>query len=209
VIVSVLVAVTLGLLLAEAAEKWWSRPVMGLLGLGISVPGFVVGILLIIAFAVEVHVLPSGGYVSFASSPIENLKDMVLPTVTLSVYVAPALTRFVRARSVEVLREEYIDVARSKGMSRRRLLLLHVAPNTAVMSLTYLGLQVGALLSGAIVTEVIFSLPGMGATGLNALLNRDYPIVQGVVLLVGAGYVIVNLVVDLVYGVVDPRIRRG
>lgn len=206
---SILVAVPLGLLLAEKGEKWWSRPAMGVLSLGISVPGFVFGILLIIAFAVELHILPSGGYVSFAASPGQNLKDLVLPTITLSIYVAPALTRFVRGRSVEVLREEYIDVARAKGLSRQRLLSLHVAPNTAVMSLTYFGLQLGGLLSGAIVTEVIFSLPGMGATGLNALLSRDYPVVQGVILVVGAGYVIVNLVVDVVYGVVDPRIRRG
>jgi len=209
VIVSLVVAVPLGLLLAEKGEKLWSRPALGALSIGISVPGFVFGILLIIAVSVEVHLLPSGGYVSLTSSPVQNLRDMVLPTATLSIYVAPALTRFVRARGVDVLREDYIDVARAKGISRRRLLFRHVAPNTAVMSLTYFGLQVGTLLSGAIVTEVVFSLPGIGATGLNALLARDYPVVQGVVLVVGIGYVLVNLAVDIIYGLIDPRIRQG
>ena len=176
---SILVAVPLGLLLAEKGEKWWSRPAMGVLSLGISVPGFVFGMVLIIAFAVELHILPSGGYVGFAASPGQNLKDLVLPTITLSIYVAPALTRFVRGRSVEVLREEYIDVARAEGLSRQRSLSLHVAPDTAVMSLTYFGLQFGGLLGGAIVKEVMFGLPGLGATGLDAYCLVTIPSSRG------------------------------
>lgn len=209
VVVSVLVAVPVSLVMAEWSSRWWSRVLAWLINLGISVPGFVVGILLIIVVAVEVHAFPSGGYVRLGSSMGQNLRSMALPTVTLAIYICPALTRFMRARSVDILRREFIEVARAKGITRARLLARHVAPNTAVMSLTFLGLQLGSLISGAIVTEVVFSLPGMGQAGLNALLNRDYPVVQGVVLVVGSGYVIINLLVDILYGLLDPRIRQG
>jgi peptide/nickel transport system permease protein len=209
IMLTVVVGVPLSLLLAKGSHTWWVRVLSGVMTLGVSVPGFVIGVLLIIAFAVEWHLLPSGGYVSFAQSPAQNLKDMVLPTVTLAAYIGPALTRFMRARAVDVMHEEFIEVARAKGISQVRLFLRHIAPSTALQSLTYFGLQVGTLVSGAIVTEVIFSLPGMGQTGLNALLDRDYPVVQGVVLVVGTGYVLINLAVDLLYGVVDPRVRHG
>ena len=106
-----------------------------------------------------------------------------------------------------VLREDYVDTARSKGISNTRLLLRHVAPNTWINTMTYIGLQLGVLLSGAIVIEMIFALPGIGRLGLTAVLNRDYPVIQGVVLVASVGYVVVNLLIDLAYGLVDPRVR--
>jgi peptide/nickel transport system permease protein len=177
--------------------------------LGISVPGFWVGLLLIVVFAVWLGWLPSGGFVPLAKDPVGNIRHMVLPTVSLAIYLAPAVVRFVRVTAQAVLREDYIDTARVKGISTARVLFRHVAPNTMLLTLTYVGLQLGVLISGAIVIEVIFALPGLGRLGMSAVLNRDYPVIQGVVLTAAAGYVFVNLLVDVAYGLIDPRVRVG
>jgi peptide/nickel transport system permease protein len=204
---AVLAAVPLGLLLAEHRGRRWARAAMPLVTLGISVPGFWVGLLLIVVFAVTLGWLPSGGYVPFARDPLGNIRHMVLPTLSLAIYLAPAIVRFVRVTAQGVLREDYIDTARVKGIGPARVLFRHVAPNTLLVTLTYVGLQLGVLISGAIIIEVIFSLPGLGRLGMSAVLNRDYPVVQGVVLVASAGYVMVNLLVDLTYGLIDPRVR--
>ena len=204
---AVLIAVPLGLVLAQQRARWWSRPLMAVITLGISVPGFWVGLMLIVLFAVTLGVLPSGGFVAFSRSPAQNLSHILLPTVSLAIYLAPALVRFVRVTAQTVLREDYVDTARSKGISNARLLLRHVAPNTWINTMTYIGLQLGVLLSGAIVIEMIFALPGLGRLGLTAVLNRDYPVIQGVVLVASVAYVLVNLLIDLAYGLVDPRVR--
>lgn len=204
---SVLIAVPLGLVLAQQRGRWWTRPLMAAITLGISVPGFWVGLMLIVLFAVTLGILPSGGYVAFSRNPLQNLTHILLPTVSLAIYLAPALVRFVRVTAQTVLREDYVDTARSKGIGNARLLLRHVAPNTWINTMTYIGLQLGVLLSGAIVIEMIFALPGIGRLGLTAVLNRDYPVIQGVVLVAAVGYVVVNLLIDLAYGLVDPRVR--
>jgi peptide/nickel transport system permease protein len=156
---------------------------------------------------VTLGILPSGGFVPLSRSVTGNLSHILLPAVSLAIYMAPALVRFVRVTAQAVLREDYVDTARSKGISNARLLVRHVAPNTWINTMTYIGLQLGVLLSGAIVVETIFALPGLGRLGLTAVLNRDYPVIQGVVLLASVGYVLVNLVIDLTYGLVDPRVR--
>jgi peptide/nickel transport system permease protein len=196
-----------GLWLGERNRSWWVRPIMFTVTVGVSVPGFWVGLMLIVLFAVKLGVLPPGGYVSLGEDLPGNLKDMLLPSVTLALYLAPPLIRFLRASTVGILREDYVKVAHAKGMSGWRVLLRHVAPNALIPALTYLGLQLGVLISGAIVTEVIFALPGMGGLGLAAILDRDYPVVQGVALIVAAGYVLANLLVDLAYTLIDPRVR--
>ena len=208
-LVAIVVGLPLGLLLAQNRARWWSRPTAGLLTLGISVPGFWVGLLLIIVFSVWLKLLPSGGYLPLSKSVAGNLRSMVLPVVTLSIYLIPPLVRFVRVAAIEVLREPYVDTARAKGASSTRVLLRHVAPNTLITTVTYIGLQLGVLISGAVVVEVIFSIPGIGRLGMNAVLNRDYPVVQGVVLVVAAGYVFVNLSIDMAYAFIDPRVRTG
>ena len=199
-VLAVVIAVPLGLLLAQQRGRWWSRPLMAGITLGISVPGFWVGLMFI-------GVLPSGGFVPFSRNPAQNLSHILLPTLSLAIYLAPALVRFVRVTAQAVLREDYVDTARSKGISNARLLLRHVAPNTWINTMTYIGLQLGVLLSGAIVIEMIFALPGLGRLGLTAVLNRDYPVIQGVVLVASVAYVLVNLLIDLAYGLVDPRVR--
>jgi peptide/nickel transport system permease protein len=204
---SVVIAIPVGLLLAQNRDRWWTRPVSGLVTLGISVPGFWVGLLLIVLFSVTFKLLPSGGYVPLSRSVSGNLRAMILPSVTLAIYLIPSLVRFVRVTAANVLREDYIDTARAKGVGRTRILLEHVAPNTLITTITYVGLQLGVLISGAIVVEQIFSIPGLGRLGMNAVLNRDYPVIQGVVLIAAAGYVMVNLAIDLAYSVIDPRVR--
>ncbi|MFO1060453.1 MAG: ABC transporter permease [Dongiaceae bacterium] len=206
-LLAILVAVPIGLVLAQKRGRWWVRPAMAAITVGISVPGFWVGLMLIVLFAVTLGVLPSGGYVAATKNLGRNLSHMVLPTLSLAIYLAPALVRFVRVTAQAVLREDYVDTARSKGLGNWRILLHHVAPNTWINTMTYIGLQLGVLLSGAIVIEMIFALPGIGRLGLNAVLNRDYPVIQGVVLVAATGFVLVNLAIDLAYGLVDPRVR--
>jgi peptide/nickel transport system permease protein len=206
-LLAVMLAVPTGLLLALYRGRWWTGPLMSTITIGISVPGVWVGQLLILLFAVTLDVLPSGGFVQFNQDPVGNLSHIVLPVLALAIYLAPALVRFVRVTAQAVLSEDYVETARSKGISNARLLIRHVAPNTWINTMTYIGLQLGVLLSGAIVIEMIFALPGIGRLGLTAVLNRDYPVIQGVVLVSAIGYVLVNLLIDLAYGFVDPRVR--
>ena len=206
-LIALLTALPLGLLIGSKNDRWWSPYAMFLVTVGMSIPGFVTGLILIIVFAVKLRWFPAGGFVPLVDDPVGNLKSMVLPSVALAFWLAPPLTRFLRATTVGVMREDYLTTARSKGMTNRRLLVRHVAPNAGIPVITYLGLQLGTLIGGAIVTEVIFALPGIGRLGLNAILDRDYPVVQGVVLVVAAGYIFVNLLIDLLYGVIDPRVR--
>ncbi len=206
-LLAVVVAIPMGLVLAQGRDRWWARPLSGLVTLGISVPCFWVGLLLIVLFSVTFKLLPSGGYIAPARSLSGNARAMVLPVLTLAIYLIPALVRFVRVTAATVLREDYVDTARAKGVGNAGILLRHVAPNTLITTITYIGLQLGVLISGAIVVEIIFSIPGLGRLGMNAVLNRDYPVIQGVVLVAAAGYVIVNLAIDLAYSMIDPRIR--
>jgi peptide/nickel transport system permease protein len=206
-LLAVVIAIPMGLILAQNRDRWWTRPLSGLVTLGISVPGFWVGLLLIVVFSMTLKLLPSGGYVPMSRSVSGNLRAMILPVLTLAIYLIPSLVRFVRVTAANVLREDYIDTARAKGAGAWRILLQHVAPNTLIPTITYIGLQLGVLISGAIVIEIIFSIPGLGRLGMNAVLNRDYPVIQGVVLLAATGYVVVNLLIDLAYSLIDPRIR--
>jgi peptide/nickel transport system permease protein len=206
-LLALLIAIPIGLFIGSRNDRWWTPHAMFGVTIGMSIPGFVTGLLLIIVFSVKLGWFPPGGYVPITSDPLGNLQSMVLPAVTLALWLAPPLTRFLRATTVGVMREEYVATARSKGMSGRRLLARHVAPNAGIPMITYLGLQLGTLIGGAIVTEVIFAEPGMGRLGLNAILDRDYPVVQGVVLATAFGYIVVNLLIDVAYGFIDPRVR--
>ncbi|MBN9348876.1 MAG: ABC transporter permease [Devosia sp.] len=206
-VVAVVIAIPLGLILAQNRNSWWSRPASGLITLGISVPGFWVGLMLIVLFSVTLKILPSGGYTPPSKDLWLNIRSLILPVATLAIYLIPSVVRFVRVTAISVLREDYVDTARAKGTAPAAILLRHVAPNTLVTTITYIGLQLGVLISGAVVVELIFSIPGLGRLGLNAVLNRDYPVVQGVVLLAATGYVAVNLLIDLAYALIDPRVR--
>ncbi len=189
----------------RATDRW-----IGVVSLvGLSFPNFALGPVLILLFSIELGWLPVSGAGAATDPPWVFLLHLVLPAVTLGLSLAAVLTRMVRSAMLEEMSQDYIRTARAKGLSERRVLYRHALPNALLPILTVLGLQFGSLLAGAIVTETIFSWPGIGRLTLSAILNRDYALVQGCLLAVGLTYVGVNLVTDLLYTVVNPRVRRA
>jgi peptide/nickel transport system permease protein len=206
---SLVLAVPLGMTAAtrRGSRMDWLLNVSSLLGT--TIPPFVLGLLLILVFAVVLRIFPPGGYVPFAEDPLENLRDLILPMIALGSASVAVNFRQVRASMIEVLSQDYIRAARAKGLSERRINYRHAFPNALLPLLTLVGLQAGAILAGAIVVETIFLWPGVGQLAVSSILSKDYPVVQGVVLLSALSYILINLLVDLSYTVVDPRISYG
>lgn len=175
--------------------------------IGISVPSFFLGLLMIILFAVHLGWLPSGGYVAFGESPVGWLGSMTMPAFSLALLQAGLLARITRSSMLEVLRQDYIRTAKAKGLPHRRVVLKHALANALIPIVTVVGIIVSLLMSGAVVTEALFSIPGMGQLLTQAVLNRDYPMVQGAWLLVTTFLVMVNISVDVLYAALDPRVR--
>lgn len=183
--------------------------VIGVVSLvGLSFPNFALGPILILLFSIGLGWLPVSGAGGQGQSPVQFLLHLLLPAVTLGMSLAAILTRMVRSAMLEELSQDYVRTARAKGLTETRILYRHALPNALVPVLTVMGLQFGSLLAGAIVTETIFSWPGIGRLTLSAISNRDYALVQGCLLAVGLTYVGVNLLTDLLYTLVDPRLRR-
>lgn len=203
---AVIIALAVGITAALFRGTWVDRLLMGFALIGTSVPTFWLGLLLIYVFAVRYQILPPSGYVPFTENPLANLRSLLMPSFALGVYLAGPLARFVRSSLIETMQAQFITTARAKGLAERGVVRGHALKNALIPSVTFAGLQVGALLSGAIVTEVVFSLPGTGTLALNGILNRDFPVVQGTVLVVACGYVLINILVDFVYILLDPRI---
>ena len=174
---------------------------------GLSVPHFWLGLLLIIVFAVNLGWLPAGGYVSFREDPIGNLEHMLMPALVLGTGLSAVLMRQMRSAMLTSLAADYVRTARAKGLSERSVVGRHALRNSLITITTVLGLQLGALISGAVVTEQIFGIAGFGRLTVDSVAQRDYALLQGVVLVVAVGYVAVNLVVDLTYSLINPRIR--
>jgi peptide/nickel transport system permease protein len=174
---------------------------------GLSLPHFWLGLLMIILFAVDLHWLPSGGYVSFRTSPLGNLEHMLMPAIVLGTGLSAVLMRQTRSSMLTSLGADYVRTARAKGLPERVVVAKHALRNSLITVTTVIGLQLGALISGAVITEQIFVIPGFGRLTLEAVNERDYTLLQGVVLVAAAGYVIVNLLVDVVYSLLNPRIR--
>jgi peptide/nickel transport system permease protein len=206
-ILSVTLAVPLGALAAWRHNKFYDRSIMLMAVLSFSIPSFVVGYLLAYAFGLELRWLPVQGYVPFSQGFWPSIRTLILPTCALgSVYVA-LITRISRATLLETLSQDYIRTARSKGVSNKGILFRHALKNVGVPIVTVVGSGVALLISGAVVTETVFSIPGVGRLTVDAILRRDYPIIQGVILMFSFMYVLVNLTVDLLYRVFDPRIK--
>ncbi|WP_135466224.1 ABC transporter permease [Crenalkalicoccus roseus] len=206
-ILAVVVAIPMGVLAAWKQGTWIDRGVMAFAVLGFSVPVFVVGYLLAYVFALELEWLPVQGYTSFSAGFWPWLENLILPAVALgSVYIA-LIARITRATMLEVLSQDYIRTARAKGASQGSILFLHALKNAAVPIVTVIGIGIALLIGGAVVTESVFAIPGLGRLTVDAILRRDYPVIQGVVLLFSFIYVLVNLAIDLVYTLFDPRIR--
>jgi peptide/nickel transport system permease protein len=174
---------------------------------GLSVPHFWLGILMIIYFAVRLHWLPAGGYVAFSTNPVQNLEHMLMPAIVLGTGLSAVLMRQMRSSMLNALGADYVRTARAKGLSEWSVIAKHALRNSLITVTTVIGLQLGALISGAVITEQIFVIPGFGRLTIDAVNQRDYTLLQGVVLVAAAGYVVVNLLVDVVYSLLNPRIR--
>ena len=174
----------------------------------LGVPYFWLGVLLILLFAIAFNLLPPSGYVPFTESPLENLKLMILPALTIGLHVAPLIVRQTRASVLQVLSLDYVRTAHAKGLPWSAIVRRHVLRNALIPVLTLVGLQLGNMLGGAIVTETIFSTPGLGSLIVAAVSTRDFPVVQSAIFLVVLLVIFVNLVTDILYAYVDPRIRQ-
>ena len=175
--------------------------------IGLSVPGFWLGAMLILVFALWLGWLPSGTYVPITVDPAANLQHMILSGIALGLAVAAVVMRMTRTSMLTVLEQDYVRTARAKGLPPRRVFFKHALKNALVPVLTILGIQTGYLLGGSVVIEEVFSLSGVGRLVLRAIGDRDYPLLQGVILLIGTGFLAINLIVDLLYGLIDPRMR--
>ena len=207
-LIAVTIAVPLGVIAAWRSGGIVDRMAMSFAVLGFSVPVFVLSYLLIALFSVKLHLLPVQGYVPIAYGFVPFAQHLILPAVSLGIINAALIARITRATMLEVLNQDYIRAARAKGLSVRRVLIRHALKNAAVPIVTVIGISFALLISGVVVTETVFNIPGLGRLTVDAILRRDYPVIQGVILVFSATYVVVNLLIDLSYGFFDPRIKH-
>jgi peptide/nickel transport system permease protein len=207
VALGILIGIPAGILSALRRGSAVDYGANGFALVGLSVPHFWLGLLLILAFSVNLHLLPASGYVSPLTDIGGNLQRMVLPAIVLGTGLSAVLMRQMRSAMLESLSADYVRTARSKGLSERRVVGIHALRNSLVTVVTVLGLQLGALISGAVITEQIFVIPGFGKLVVDAIFQRDYPVIEGVTLITVVGYVLVNFLVDLTYSFLNPRIR--
>lgn len=206
-LVAVVLAIPIGVLAAWKAGSGIDHGMMSVAVIGFAFPVFVVGYILIYVFGLKLRILPIQGYRPIADGVWPFLQHLILPSLALGLGFMALIARITRASVLEVLSQDHIRTARAKGLSPRRLLFDHALPNAAVPIVTIIGVGVALLLGGVVVTESVFAIPGVGRLVVDAILSRDYPVIQGVLLIFSAVYVLVNLVIDLVYVLIDPRIR--
>ncbi len=211
-IVAVLVAIPLGVLAAWKANSVVDRAVMVFAAVGFSVPIFWLGFILIWlfglwAFGMDDPILPVAGYVKITDDFGGYIRHLILPSLSLGLVVIALIARMTRASVLEVLKEDYVRTARAKGMAEKTVLIRHALRNASLPILTVIGLGLAGLLSGAVVTESVFAIPGLGRLAVEAIATRDYPIIQAMIILIGSFYVFINLAVDILYAFLDPRIR--
>ena len=206
-VLTLLVAVPLGVLAAWKAGSWVDRVIMAFAVSAFSFPVFVVGYILAYVFALEFEWLPVQGYSPLANGFWPWLQNLILPSVALGCVYIALIARITRASMLEVLQQDYIRTARAKGLGLRSILFVHALKNAAVPIVTVIGIGVALLIGGAVVTESVFAIPGLGRLTVDAILRRDYPVIQGIVLMFSFLYTLVNLMVDVTYTLIDPRIR--
>jgi peptide/nickel transport system permease protein len=205
--VSLCVAIPAGIVAAARRNSAADMAVSVVALTGLSLPSFWLGILLILALSIRVPLLPSSGYVPILTNPLDALRHLILPAITLGVAMAAATMRMTRAAMLDVLSMDYIRTARAKGLSQRRVVWRHALRNALLPVVTLVGLQLGQLLGGVVITESVFAWPGIGKLTVDAIFARDYPVVQGAILVTATLFVLVNLGTDLLYTVLDPRLR--
>ena len=207
IVIALVVAFPLGILSAARRNTAVDGAGTTFALIGICMPNFLIALLLIFLFGVTLRWLPVSGYTDPLEDPINGLRSLTLPAITLGLALAAVITRTLRSSLLEALSEDYVRTARAKGLTERVVLSRHALKNGLIPVATVLGLQLGGLVGGAVITEYVFALPGVGRLVVDAVFARDYPLVQGVVLLIALAYIGTNLLVDLVYGLLDPRIR--
>jgi len=206
---AILLGLPIGIVSATRAGSWADLGAMLVAMGGISMPSFWVGLNLIFVFAVMLGVFPVAGYQPLSRGLWENLRYLALPAVTLGFAQAALLARMARSMMLEVLREDYVRTARAKGLAERTVVLVHALKNAMVPLVTVMGLTFAILMGGAVITEQVFNIPGLGRLLVQSVLRRDYPVVQGIVLVIAFNYVAINLLVDILYGFFDPRVRHS
>jgi peptide/nickel transport system permease protein len=206
-LVAVLIGVPSGIVAGAYQGSWWDRILMFLALLGVCIPSFWLSLNFIYLFAVNLGWLPAAGYASILSEPKAALRYMVMPAISLGFSQSALIARIARSCMVEVLQQDYVRTARAKGLAQRVVVYVHAFRNALVPVVTVIGITMAILIGGAVVTEIVFNIPGLGRLIISAILRRDYPVVQGVVLVTAASYVLINLMVDMLYAFIDPRIR--
>lgn len=206
-LVAIIIAIPAGILAAWKANTWIDRVVMILAVAGLAIPSFWLGANLIWLFAVRLDWFPALGYVSISDGVLPWLRSITLPSIAIGFISAALIARMTRASMLEVLREDYVRTARAKGLGEYKILIAHAFKNASIPVVTIIGIGLAGLVSGLVVTEAVFAIPGVGRLIVDAVLRRDYPVIQGVVLMVTFAYVLINLAVDIIYGYLDPRIR--
>ena len=204
IVLSVVIAVPLATLAATKKDSARDQVIRAIPLVGLGMPSFWVGIMLILFLALDSHIFPVGGY---GHGFLEHLRSMFLPGLTVAIAISPLLIRSLRASMLSVLESEYVTTARSKGIPERRVIVRHVLRNAVIPTVTVLGINIGFLIGGTLVIENVFALPGIGSLMIQSILNRDFPVVQGVTLVFGSMVVLVNLPTDVVYSLLDPRVR--
>lgn len=208
---AIVVAVIFGIAFGIIAERNRGNAIEGAANttalLGLSVPNFWLGLLAIIFFAVILGWFPASGYVAFFDNPVQSLYHLAMPALILGISLAAVITRQTRASMIESMSSDYVRLAKAKGLSKPTILFRYGLRNSLMVLVTIIGLQLGGLISGAVVTEKIFALPGIGKLTLDAVFTRDYPVIQAVVLVITVSYMVINLAVDLLYSVINPQVR--
>ncbi|MDQ7857191.1 MAG: ABC transporter permease [Armatimonadota bacterium] len=206
-LLAIAIGVPAGIAAAVRRNTWVDQASMGVALVGVSVPNFWLGLNLILLFSVYLGLFPVAGYVPLAESAVGTLRTLVLPAVTLGISASALIARMTRSSMLEVMGQDYVRTARAKGNRERRVVYWHALRNAMIPTVTVIGLALGGLLAGAVVTETVFALPGVGRLVISSVLRRDYPVVQGVLMFIAAIYVLVNLLIDVIYVYLDPRVK--
>jgi peptide/nickel transport system permease protein len=208
-LIAIAIAIPAGTIAAMKRNSWADFVCTTIALLGLSIPGFWLAIQFVYLFGAKLQWVPLEGYVSPGEDLRKSIETMILPALTLGIFLAGPLTRYLRSSILQTISQEFVLVARAKGLSERKVLFRHILRTSLIPFVTAVGIQFGYLLGGAAVIETVFTLPGVGYMAVNAINDRDFPVVQGVVLVVATGFVLINILVDVIYSVLDPRIRVG
>ena len=207
VIIALLIAIPIGIISAVRRNSPLDTGATTAALAGVAVPNFFLAVLLIWVFTVQLGWLPPIGFTSILDDPTDNLRRMIMPSITLGTALTAIIMRLTRSSVLEVMDQDYVRTARSKGLTETRMIRFHVLKNALIPVVTIVGLQIGSLLGGTVITETVFGLPGVGRLIVDSIFRRDFPMVQGAILFVAVAFLITNLVVDILYAYLDPRIR--